>query len=286
MSRVGPLFLIGTVVMWLVGLWTGWTLVFLGSGDVVRESTGEPVGVLGVVYFVGFNLVTLGVGDLVATGPGWGVISVVASFGGLFVLTLSITYLISVVSAVVSRRALAVRIASLGPTPSAIVTWAWNGREFSDAALQQVGSLVEPLLATSERHLAYPVPEHFESTEETASAPLAVARLDEALRLLENGVTTDHRPGAIVTAPLRAAVNRYIDVTLRNVAASSMPSSPPPPVDQLADLRRLGIPVEADANVAAEMRRHRTARSAMCSHVRNAGWEWANVYDDHLGRAS
>lgn len=61
------LILLATVAMWVLLLWSGWTLVFLGAGDaIVVASTGAPATVPVTIYFAGFVVVTLGVGDLMA----------------------------------------------------------------------------------------------------------------------------------------------------------------------------------------------------------------------------
>lgn len=74
---------------------------------------------------------------------------------------LAIAYLLAVVSAVVARRSLAVRITGLGDTAAGIVVGGWTGTDFSPAFLQQLAGLVEQVTDTAERHLAYPVVRFF-----------------------------------------------------------------------------------------------------------------------------
>jgi hypothetical protein len=274
--RAGPVILVGTVMHWVVLLWLGWSLIFLGHENSVRNTaTGETAGGTDVVYFVGFNLFTLGVGDFVATSPGWRLAAVVASFSGLFLITLSITYLLSVVSAVVARRALAAQIGSIGRSPEDIVSRAWDGRRFTDASIQQLAVLASPLALTTEHHLAFPVLEHFSAPEVTTSAPVCVARLDEAMRLIDTGVGADHRPHESALAPVRAILDRYLDVVSRNAVDDDGAKAPPPP--DLDRLRAAGVPVVDDRTYVRALDSHAATRSAWRRHVRTAGWDWAGV---------
>lgn len=286
--HAGPVFLLATVLQWVAGLWAGWTLVFMGAGDAIRvAATGEPAGLVDVVHFAGFNIVTLGVGDVEATSPGWRLASTVASFSGLFLLTLAITYLLSVVSAVVSRRALAVQIDSLGSSPSEILGRAWVGDGFSDAALQRVGDLAAPLATTAEQHLAFPVLEQFSAPEPSTSAPVCVARLDEAIRLVETAVDPRFRPHESVVGPVRRTVDRYVEVVLRDAPTQGR-SEPPTAmtIRQIDGLRAAGVPVVEAARFAEAIGAHRAARSAMHQHVCSSGWAWSSVVgEDAEGRS-
>ncbi|HET6626252.1 MAG TPA: potassium channel family protein [Nocardioidaceae bacterium] len=141
LSAGGTMLLVLTVVTWVVGLWVGWSLVFLGSDQVISSSDRAPASPAGVVYFTGMTIFTLGVGDFVVDSAVWRVLSTVASFTGLTLVTLAITYLVSVVSAVVARRALAIHIIALGDTAEDTVCRVWDGHRFSAVFIQQLISL-------------------------------------------------------------------------------------------------------------------------------------------------
>jgi hypothetical protein len=130
--------LIATVLTWVLGLWAGWSLVFGGSGSIVEATSRRPAGASDVVYYAGFTIFTLGTGDFVAADPGWRITTAIASFSGLFLITLAITYLISIVSALVNRRALAVQILGLGTSPGDIVANGWSSDRFGNMFQQQL----------------------------------------------------------------------------------------------------------------------------------------------------
>lgn len=171
----GTALLVTTVVTWVLLLWASWSLLFWGGGSIVDSSTQLSAGFADVVYYAGFTIFTLGVGDFEETTPGWRLATAVAGFEGLFLVTLSITYLLSVVSAVVARRALAAQVTALGDTASLIVARAWDGTSFSSAFEQQLVGLSGSLASVAEQHLVYPVLHHFHASRPGASAARAVA---------------------------------------------------------------------------------------------------------------
>ena len=87
----------------------------------------------------------LGTGDYVPVGGTWEVLSAVASLRGLFVVTLAITYVLSVVSAIAAKRQLAGNVHNLGASPADLVCRAWDGSRFSglDQFLPSFGRALE-----------------------------------------------------------------------------------------------------------------------------------------------
>jgi hypothetical protein len=220
---------------------------------------------------VGVTLSTLGVGDFVAGSGGWRLVTTVTAFSGLVLVTLAITYLLAVVSAVVARRSLAVRIAGLGDTAAGIVVDGWTGERFSDAFLRQLAGLDEQIASTAERHLAYPVVHFFHSTEPESAAPLAVARLDDALLLLHGAVADCVRPDPSAIGPLRRAVERYQAAAAGNAGAGR---SDVPPVPDVEPLRAAGIPLLPAGEFRARAAEESDRRRRLAELVRSDGWSW------------
>ena len=108
------------------------------------------------LYFTGFTVFTLGVGDMVP-GQGWWQVATVAATGtGLALVTTSITFLVPVASATAQRRHLASTVAALGGSPHDIVREGWNGSDFS-GLVQQLVNLPPTIQMSRQQHLAYPV---------------------------------------------------------------------------------------------------------------------------------
>lgn len=166
--------------VWVAGLWAGWVLIFLGLPDAIEHSTQSSVDLYDLVYFVGFTLSTLGIGDITPNGASAQVATTLASFNGLLVVTLIVTYAISVVSGVVARRVLAYRISLAGDDSDEFLTAFSNVDDFA----AWVADLKKELIFCTEQRLAYPILDNFISREPSCSLAIQLARLGLAtLRL-------------------------------------------------------------------------------------------------------
>ncbi|MDP9023304.1 MAG: ion channel, partial [Actinomycetota bacterium] len=88
----GPLLLVTTAMVWIGGLWLGWTLLFAADPNaVVSDPGGIPADLSGRVFYTGYTLFTLGLGNYVPQGAVWEVLSAVALINGLVLVTMSIT---------------------------------------------------------------------------------------------------------------------------------------------------------------------------------------------------
>lgn len=268
----GPVLLIATVMAWVIALWAGWVLVFLGSHAVVNDSSGAPAGLVDVVYFTGFLVFTLGTGDFVAVAPLWRLVTDVAAFSGLFLVTLSITYLISVVSAVVSRRTLAIHVSALGDSAAQILTLGWNGERFSPELSQQLVTLTDKVTTIAEQHLAYPVLHYFHTPDRSTSAPIGLAHLEDAMLMLTYAVAPAARPDTAAVRPLRTVIDRYVTTAS---ATSALPEpGEPPPVPSLRPLSATTIPVVAETEFQQSVAKEAQRRKALCRLVHGDGWSW------------
>lgn len=285
LTVAGPLLLISAVVTWVVLLWSGWTLVALGAWHVVSSPGGEVAGVADTVYYTGFSVVTLGVGDYVATTPAGRVATAVASLTGLSVITLAITYLTSVVSAVVQRRALAVQIRALGVDPGHMVAGGWDGTQFSSAFVQRIVDLAPPLATIAEQHLAYPVLHYFRSSSRASAMPPALADLDDMLLLLAHAVASEARLPAGAVEPTRRVVDRYLETVGLTVHLPDGGQQPPAPPD-VAPLRDAGVPLAPGDAVTRAFDDAGRRRGSIASMIAREGWTSAGPTRTTPGAAS
>jgi hypothetical protein len=277
LTRVGPTALIGVVSTWVLLLVAGYFLMFSADpSSVVSASTGAPVEGGKRLYFAGFTVSTLGMGDVVPKGPAARVLTAAASLSGFFVMTLTVTYAIPVVSAVVAKRRLAASIAGLGQTPAEILRGGWDGESLAslEQPLVNVASEIE---MHTQRHLAYPVLHVFHTDEERTAIGPRVAALSEALRLIGHLPEASRPPPASVRAARRA-----IDGFLGTLHASFVPAreqldAPERPVAEplraaglLASDEEAGDEKETDGE--QERRRH-----FLRALVEDGGWTWADV---------
>lgn len=257
LTATGPLLLVLTLLLWVAGLWVGWTLIFLSGQSVVGQPGGVPASLGDVVYFTGMTIFTLGTGDLVAATSGWRIVMAAASFSGLFLVTLTITYLIQVVSAAVQRRTLAVHIHALGRTPDQMLRRAQDGDSFSGAFQQHLVDLTPQLLTSAEQHLAYPVLHYFHAREPQIAAPRAVALLDDSLLLFRSAPRPSPDDSAVQA--LAYAVQRYVH-TATGIAWVPKADTPPLPP---------GGP-EPDELTEDDVQR----RTLLHRLLRSDGWSW------------
>lgn len=270
----GTIILLSVILLWIVMLWTGWWLLFSADADAVVHSHSQmSADSWERVYFVGFSLFTLGVGDFTPQGDAWRIATVLASFSGLFLITLSITYLLPVLSSAIQQRQVALMIYRLGRSPAEIISNAWNGRDFGDLIdrLEQIWPMIE---LHHQRHLAYPVLHYFRSRGRDTSLAVNLAVLDEALLLMRHAIDESHRPRAYRFMPVREAIGSILE-HLETAFIPKASDAPPPP-----DARALpSPPVDNDAlqhvRAAADENEHHRRR--LRGLVEDAGFSWSNV---------
>lgn len=268
------LILTAIIAAWTALLWTAWTLIFLASPTaVVDAETLLPATLWERTYFIGFTITTLGVGDYTPGTDLWRNLTPVVALTGFLVVSLTVTYLLSVASAAVTQRRLALRIAAAGETPYALLTNRWDGSRFVglEAFLRDLES---DLARSSQQHLAYPILLWFHSAERRTALPLGLATLSEALTLLEFGVAASARPrqGRI------RAVRFMVDDMLRSTESiHSQPHDEPPPPCLLDPLRAAGIDVVPEASWRDAVRSLGTMRRRLRGFVESDGWQWRDV---------
>lgn len=269
MAYTGPTILLTAVLVWALLLWAGWLLVLSSDPRAVLDSgSGEPADLAARAYFTAYVVVTLGVGDYVPGGPGWQLLTGLISLIGLFVVTLSITYLISVVSAAVDRRRLSHAVEVRGCTGIDVVLLHWRGGQVDDAFSSWAAQLTSDVLGTTEKHLAYPVLHLFHGGAQV-SAPRGLAVLDDAVLLMAEGLVPTARPSPAVLEPLVRAMTHYAGTV---EAPAGVRADAPLP--DLARLRRAGVPVVADDAFALAAVDHRERRRALHALVTSDAHQW------------
>lgn len=151
-SGAGALILIGMV--WMAITVTGWTLIFVGLSHPLQPiDTADEMSLEGTTYYVGFTLSSLGIGDPVPVTPAAKLLTVIASLNGMLIITLVVTYALSVIGAVIAQRALAYRIYLVGGQEGE-----FRSRFSSmDAYRSWLGQITAKLIPLTEQRLAYPI---------------------------------------------------------------------------------------------------------------------------------
>jgi Ion channel len=259
LSLAGPVVLIATVTLWALLAWTGWVVLFSADpGSLVDPHTRQRADLTGRIYFTGYTMFTLGNGDFAPQGGLWQIASALASLSGLFLLTLSVTYVLAVIEAVVAKRSFASQTWALAHSAEELVEIAWNGRGFPAVELQLL-SLTEQLNTVTEQHQAYPMLHYYHEERLPQSVSVNLAIFDEALTIWEFLVPAELRPAPATLKCARDSVREFLN-GLRDAQIEE--SCNEPPWIDLAHLRESGLPVsdhdalDRGGNELAVRRRH------------------------------
>lgn len=284
LSALGVTIVLSILMVWIAAVLVGWGLVFTSSDGAVRDATTDAPASLGSrIYFTGYTVFTLGVGDYVPGDGLWQIATVLATGTGLVLVTLSITYLVPVASAVAQRRQLASYIASLGATPSQVVTRGWTGAGFGTLTDHLVG--LAPLVhGAHQRHLTFPMLHYFHSADRASAAAPAIVHLADSLHLLRHGVAPEARPDRFVLDTLDSAVesflttlptpHRHID---HDTGDRSNVEDEPLPVPALEELRGHGIPTVSDETYERAREADERRRVRLAALLRNDGWSFGET---------
>ena len=256
------------LVTWVAALFLGWVLVFASSDGAVRAaSTGIPGDLVDRIYFAGYTMLTLGLGDQVPGAGIWQLATVLATGTGLVLVTLSITYLVPVASAVVQRRQLAAQIAGLGGTAHDIVLRGWNGTDFGSLG-QNLSMLSSSLHTVRLQHLTYPVLHFFHSQSRHDAAAVHLTNLDQAIGLLRYGVSDTVSPDAQTLAAIQNGIDEFLatmeGIHITDDAHSIAPAS-------LEPLDQAGIPTDP-STYRAHVDDTERQRRLLASYLHDDGW--------------
>lgn len=271
LSAAGPLIMMSVVAMWVVLMWLAWALIFSADASSLAntEERTDP-GMVGRVYFAAMAIFTMGNGDVSPQTGAWRIATALANANGFLVLTLMISYVMSVLPAVVHKRLVARQILALGESGPEIIEAAWNGKDCSslELPLNTVSTALEQL---TQQHLAYPVLHYFQSVNKTASAVVAIAALEDTVDLLEHGVIPGHGISEISLRSTRSALDSFVST----IVAMPVPApSNTPPAAELQHLKSAGVPVVDTEKYCQDLKQREKVRSRINGNAQESGWEW------------
>lgn len=165
LSFGGPLMMVLSVVAWVAMLLFGSALIVWPLlGTHIQASDGPtPNSFAAALYFAGYSLTTLGMGDLVPKSDGLRLFTIFLGMLGFSVVTLSLTYFMSVYSALVRRNVVSQTLhhVSGGSGSSADVVAALGPGGTFDQGRSQITTIATGVLDIVESNEAYPVLQYF-----------------------------------------------------------------------------------------------------------------------------
>jgi len=258
----------------LLLIWISASLMFISDpGSLMNVETNSSTTVINKIFYTGYTLSTLGLGDMESTGDFWDVLTAILSFTGLILISIAITYLIPVVSAEITKRKISVYINTLGGSAEEILLNYWNGKDFKELE-QPFISLIDSIILHAQNHKAYSVLHFFHSSDRKEAFVLNLTNLDEALTVLFHNIPAEQRPPFNVLIRLRKAISSYL-VTLP--ATFIKPGKETPPVMVYTTLENKGIRILSGETVNLEYEKLKTRRQLLLSLIKDDGWEWTDL---------
>ncbi len=274
LSRTGYILLISIVLIWVFFLWMSFVLILYGfPGAIIDSTTKIPANFWQIVYYSGFSLSTLGMGDYVASADIWRVLTSIYSFTGLILLTMSVTYFIPVLSAVIDQRKLGISLSTLGSSPEEIVISCWNGENF-DPLLKKVDKISDSIIKYSQQHRAYPVIHYFHNNKEKNAIILQLARLYEALLIISFEVKDEFKPGEGSIKPLQVAYENYFEVIAEVTHIDPARTDPPFSNTSRLSKKKMLAEIVEEKSYSENICRNRKIFKTL---VEQDGWSWKLV---------
>lgn len=280
-ESVGILIIVLVIVFWYLAIWLGSSLIFMSdhTSDVHGKSQ-DYATVLEQIYYAGFTLTTLGVGDFEANSSLWRIFTVFLSLTGFILITTGISYMIPALSAVVEKRKLGSYISVLGTSPQAILKNQWQDDDFS-VLESHFETLTQMIIKQNQQMLAYPVIYCFYTTNSRKAAVLNIARLDEALSIIFKLVPDDSKPSQQSLNPLRNAITDFIQIQQKYFIRLSSDRPRLPEVNMLLEA---GVPLRFDqADLPQAYQDLRERRTKLRTLLRDQGRDFHNIFDEMRG---
>jgi len=274
LSHAGYILLISIVLIWVFLLWISFVLILISQpGIIVNSSTQIPADLLEIIYYSGYTLSTLGMGDFIAAGNGGRILTNFYSFTGLILLTMSVTYFIPVLSAVIEQRKLGIRLSILGSSPEKIILNFWDGKSFQSFT-SKIDDLSGSIIKYSQQHRAYPVIHYFHNHKEKNAIILQLARLYEAYLILTFSLSERVKPEPGDLRPLEIAFENYFEV-LKEVTHINN-NNETPEYSTVKKLKELSLIDQFQGNYCLDIKSE-DHRKIFLTLVQQDGWTWNQV---------
>ncbi|MBV8223142.1 MAG: two pore domain potassium channel family protein [Candidatus Eremiobacteraeota bacterium] len=168
LGRFAPFMLVALLVAWLIGLLVGYGLIFYA----LRAHTQPEVhSFTDAIYFAGASLLTIGFGDIVATGHVTRMLTLAAGATGLALFALTISFTFSIFGSFQKREIFVVMMGGRAGAPPSGVTLLETASKFRlyDDLAQALREAESWAASVLESHLAYPILMYFRSSHDDES---------------------------------------------------------------------------------------------------------------------
>ena len=193
--------------LWLLLFWIGLFFVFSYNPEGIVSSTGKVASAVERFYFTGYVFSTMGLGNFKPITPFFEVLTSIFSFLGFIVITTSMTYFISVSSAVIEKRSISLLIRNIGKNPQEVLD---NLLETKPPLRgQQFSTLQQFIDKHSNNHQSFPVIHFYNTPKLDSSLSINLTVMDEALSIILNSEKLNELHSEI--QPLRKSITNFLD---------------------------------------------------------------------------
>ena len=165
LTYCGPTLLVAIALLWICLFTFGFALlIWPALGNGIQAGSGKtPTDFGTALYYSGFSLTTLGVGDLVPKTTFWRLVTIVEAAVGFSVFTATLTYLLSVYNSLTRRNVFALSLCHRAgcKANAADLLSGFKGFGKFELAAQDISNIARDLLFMLESHHAYPILHYF-----------------------------------------------------------------------------------------------------------------------------
>ena len=254
LSYNGPTVILVTFGGWIVVLLVGFAMIYKPAlGDGIQAASGlTDEGWVTELYFSGYCLTTLGVGNVVPAGDLYRMLTIAEATVGFAFFSMAITYFLSVYSNLPGRNAFAHGLHLLSDrTGDSAVTLARlaNGSDLSGVQ-QHLSSKTAFLRQTYQTHRFYPVLRYFHYREKFYGLPRVLLTALDTVTLLRSAIDPN-RYGRLLQTP---EIDELVQASLALAGELVKDATPEPPsADDRAAWRkryRSGVQILSEAGVS------------------------------------
>lgn len=195
LAHSGPILVVATVVVWVCLLLLGFALiVWTDLGWAIQSSSGlTDTDFVTALYYSGFSLTTLGTGDFTPETNFQRLLMILEAAVGFSVFTLTITYLLSIYSALIRRNtfALSLHHRTAGTADAAEIVVRLEANDHCGILLQDIYEIARDLINLLESQHSYPALIYFRFRQSYYALPRILFLVMDTATLIKSALNTE-----------------------------------------------------------------------------------------------